>query len=100
MNKITLLESKMDFLSANSRIEVQNDGMYLPLITWGCTSFFTFHIYNDQCYDLVMPFERIFRKEKRKIFDLSFDQKCFSFSIAFFELCPEKTNRVAALYVL
>ncbi len=31
--KMTLFQSKMDFLSANSRFEVQNDGTYLPRIT-------------------------------------------------------------------
>jgi hypothetical protein len=32
-SKITIFLSKMDFLSANSRFEVQNDGPYLPRIT-------------------------------------------------------------------
>ncbi len=31
--KMTILQSKMDFLSANSRFAVQNDGTYLPRIT-------------------------------------------------------------------
>ncbi len=31
--KVTLFQSKMDFLSANSRFAVQNDGTYLPRIT-------------------------------------------------------------------
>ncbi len=31
--KMTILKSKMDFCSANSRFEVQNDGTYLPRIT-------------------------------------------------------------------
>jgi hypothetical protein len=31
--KMTIMQSKMDFLSANSRFAVQNDGMYLPRIT-------------------------------------------------------------------
>ncbi len=31
--KMTLFQSKMDFLSANSRFAVQNDRTYLPLIT-------------------------------------------------------------------
>ncbi len=31
--KMTLFQSKMDFLSANSRFEVQNDETYLPRIT-------------------------------------------------------------------
>jgi hypothetical protein len=30
---MTLFQSKMDFLSANSRFAVQNDGTYIPRIT-------------------------------------------------------------------
>ncbi len=37
-SKMTIFQSKMNFLSANSRFAVQNDGTYLPRITretWG-----------------------------------------------------------------
>ncbi len=33
-SKIAIFHSKMDFLPANSRFAVQNDGSYLPRITW------------------------------------------------------------------
>ncbi len=32
-SKMTIFQSKIDFLSANSRFAVQNDGTYLPRIT-------------------------------------------------------------------
>jgi hypothetical protein len=71
--KMTIFQSKMDFLSANSRFAVQNDGTYLLRITREtCTMKWNFKL-------LIRPLwtSRLSRRSRFRMF-------CFDLSIA----CP------------
>ncbi len=81
-SKMTIFQSKMDFLSANSRFAVQNDGTYLPRITREtCTLIFSWtaevmKLYVNLSFVLIrphFPFELkcfpnlLFNQKRRKV---------------------------------
>jgi hypothetical protein len=58
---MTIFQSKINFLSANSRFEVQNEGTYLPPITRETCIIFLIFMNNIQYNILFQPILLLFR---------------------------------------